>query len=73
MKRTLLLIIYNQQASANVFASMPLYYGGVINNQIDKQKLMVSMQESVAKMTETEIKQTITTSIFYSRKIIQTN
>jgi outer membrane protein len=60
---------FNQQASANVFASMPLYYGGVINNQIDKQKLMVSMQESVAKMTETEIKQTITTQFFTLEKL----
>jgi outer membrane protein TolC len=60
---------YNQQASANLFASMPLYYGGVINNQIDKQKLMVSMQESVAKMTETEIKQTITTQFFNLEKL----
>src|SRR6478609_2473975 len=60
---------YNQQASANIYASMPLYYGGVINNQIDKQKLMVSMQESVAKMTETEIKQTITTQFFNLEKL----
>jgi len=48
---------------------MPLYYGGVINNQIDKQKLMVSMQESAAKMTETEIKQTITTQFFNLEKL----
>ena len=60
---------YNQQASANIYASMPLYYGGVINNQIDKQKLMVSMQESAAKMTETEIKQTITTQFFNLEKL----
>jgi outer membrane protein len=60
---------FNQQASANIYASMPLYYGGVINNQIDKQKLMVSMQESAAKMTETEIKQTITTQFFNLEKL----
>lgn len=60
---------YNQQASANIYASMPLYYGGVINNQIDKQKLMVSMQESAVKMTETEIKQTITTQFFNLEKL----
>ena len=60
---------FNHQGSANVFASMPLYYGGVINNQIDKQQLLVNMQESVAKMTETEIKQTITTQFFTLEKL----
>ncbi|PVX44680.1 outer membrane protein TolC [Flavobacterium sp. 103] len=60
---------FNHQGSANVFASMPLYYGGAINNQIDKQQLMVSMQESVAKMTETEIKQAITTQFFTLEKL----
>jgi outer membrane protein TolC len=60
---------YNQQASANIYASMPLYYGGVIDNQIDKQKLMVNMQETAAKMTETEIKQTITTQFFNLEKL----
>ena len=60
---------YNQQGSANVYASLPLYYGGVINNQIDKQKLIVSMQESVAKMTEIEIKQNITTQFFNLEKL----
>jgi outer membrane protein len=60
---------FNHQGSANIFASMPLYYGGVINNQIDKQKLIVNMQESVAKMTETEIKQAITTQFFNLEKL----
>jgi outer membrane protein len=60
---------FNHQGSANVFASMPLYYGGVINNQIDKQQLIVNMQESVAKMTETEIKQAITTQFFTLEKL----
>ncbi|HEY6144528.1 MAG TPA: TolC family protein [Flavobacterium sp.] len=60
---------FNQQAFANVYASMPLYYGGVINNQTDKQQLIVHMQESVAKMTETEIKQTITTQFFTLEKL----
>jgi outer membrane protein len=60
---------FNQQGSANVFASMPLYYGGVINNQIDKQQLIVNMQESVAKMTESEIKQTITIQFFTLEKL----
>ena len=60
---------FNQQGSANVFASMPLYYGGVINNQIDKQQLIVNMQESIAKMTESEIKQTITIQFFTLEKL----
>jgi outer membrane protein len=60
---------FDHQASANVFASMPLYYGGVINNQIDKQQLIVNMQESVVKMTETEIKQAITAQFFTLEKL----
>jgi outer membrane protein len=60
---------FNHQASTNIFASMPLYYGGVINNQIDKQQLMVNMQESVVKMTESEIKQAITTQFFTLEKL----
>lgn len=60
---------FNQQASANIFASVPLYYGGIINNQIDKQKLIVSMQESVAKMTEMEIKQAITAQFLNLEKL----
>jgi outer membrane protein len=60
---------YNHQGSANVFASMPLYYGGAINNQIDKQQLIVNMQESVAKMTESEIKQAITVQFFTLEKL----
>lgn len=60
---------YNQQGSASVFTSMPLYYGGAIKNQIDKQKLIATMQESVAKMTESEIKQTITTQFFTLEKL----
>ncbi|WP_281321816.1 TolC family protein [Flavobacterium aestivum] len=60
---------FNHQGSASVFTSMPLYYGGGINSQIDKQQLIVSMQESVAKMTETEIKQAITTQFFALEKL----
>lgn len=60
---------FDHQAVAGIFASMPLYLGGVINNQIDKQKLIVSMQESVVKMTETEIKQTITSQFFTLEKL----
>jgi len=60
---------FNHQGSAGVFTSMPLYYGGAINNQIEKQKLIVTMQESVAKMTEAEIKQTITAQFFNLEKL----
>lgn len=60
---------FNQQGSASIFSSMPLYYGGAINNQIEKQQLIVNMQESVAKMTEAEIKQTITTQFFTLEKL----
>jgi outer membrane protein len=60
---------FDHQASASVFASMPLYYGGVINNQIDKQQLIVTMQEAVAKMTESEIKQTITVQFLNLEKL----
>ncbi|AOW09846.1 TolC family protein [Flavobacterium gilvum] len=60
---------YHHQGSAGIFGSMPLYYGGAINNQIEKQQLIVNMQESVAKMTEAEIKQTITTQFFTLEKL----
>jgi len=60
---------FNHQGSAGILASLPLYIGGVINNQIDKQKLIVSMQESVVKMTEAEIKQTITSQFFNLEKL----
>lgn len=59
----------NHQGAANIAASMPLYFGGLINNQIDKQELMVSMQASIVKMTEAEIKQTITTNFFTLEKL----
>ncbi|TRX37241.1 TolC family protein [Flavobacterium sp. ZT3R18] len=60
---------FDHQGSASVFATMPLYYGGVINNQIDKQQLIVNMQESVVKMTESEIKQAITAQFFTLEKL----
>lgn len=60
---------FNHQGGTSVLTSMPLYYGGVINNQIDKQKLIVSMQESVVKMTETDVKQTITSQFFTLEKL----
>lgn len=60
---------YDQQVFASIVSSMPLYYGGAINNQIDKQQLIVNMQEAVAKMTEAEIKQTITNQFFTLEKL----
>jgi outer membrane protein len=60
---------FDHQGSANVFAALPLYYGGVINDQIDKQQLIVNMQESVVKMTESEIKQAITAQFFTLEKL----
>lgn len=62
-------VYFNHQASASFLASMPLYYGGAINNQIDKQKLIISMQESVVKMTEIEVKQAITNQFFTLEKL----
>lgn len=60
---------FNHQASANILATMPIYNGGIINNQIGKQQLLVSMQESALKMTESEIKQAITVQFFTLEKL----
>jgi outer membrane protein len=60
---------FNHLASANILATMPIYTGGVINNQIDKQHLIVMIQESVVKMTESEIKQAITVQFFTLEKL----
>ncbi len=38
---------YNHQASGNIVGTVPLYLGGVINSQIDQQKLISQLQESV--------------------------
>lgn len=60
---------YNHQASGNIIGTMPLYLGGVINSQIDQQKLIGQMQESVVRMTEAEIKLTIAQQFFTLEKL----
>jgi outer membrane protein len=60
---------FNNQSFANVVTSMPLYYGGVLNNQIDQQKLLSQMQETVVKMTEAETKMSITHQYFTLEKL----
>lgn len=60
---------FNNQSFANVITSMPLYYGGVLNTQIDQQKLLAQMQEAVVKMTEAETKMAITQQYFTLEKL----
>ena len=60
---------FNNQSFANVVTSMPLYYGGVLNTQIDQQKLLAQMQEAVVKMTEAETKMAITQQYFTLEKL----
>ncbi len=62
---------YNHQASGNIVGSVPLYMGGVINSQIDQQKLISELKESVVRMTEAEIKLTITQQFFTLEKLYQ--
>jgi len=60
---------YNHQASGNIVGTVPLYLGGVINSQIDQQKLISQMQESVVRMTEAEIKLNIAQQFFTLEKL----
>lgn len=60
---------YNHQANGNIVGSMPLYLGGVINKQINQQKLYSELQESVVRMTEAEIKLTIAQQFFTLEKL----
>ena len=60
---------YNHQASGNIIGTMPLYYGGSINSQIEQQKLISQMKESVVQMTEAEIKLTIAQQFFTLEKL----
>lgn len=60
---------YDHQASGNIIGTVPIYLGGNINNQIDKQKLISQMQESVVRMTEAEIKLTIAQEFFTLEKL----
>jgi len=60
---------YNHQASGNIVGTVPLYLGGVINSQIDQQKLISQFQESVVRMTEAEIKLNIAQQFFTLEKL----
>jgi outer membrane protein len=62
---------FNDQTAGSLVASMPLYYGGVINNQIESQKLISQIQETIVKMTEAEIKLTIAQQFFSLDKLYQ--
>lgn len=62
---------FNQQATGNIVGSIPVYAGGAINNQIDQQKLISQMKQSVVQMTEAEIKLTITQQFFTLEKLYQ--
>lgn len=60
---------YNHQATGSIMGSMPLYLGGVINKQIDQQKLFSELQESMVTMTEAEIKLNIAQQFFTLEKL----
>ena len=62
---------FNNQTLGSVVASMPLYYGGLINNKIESQKLITQIQENVVKMTEAEMKLAITQQFFTLEKLYQ--
>jgi len=56
-------------SSGNLNVGVPIYYGGVINNQIQTQKLIAQMQESVVSMTESEIKLAVVEQYFTLEKL----
>ena len=60
---------YDYQFSGNIIGTMPLYLGGVINKQIDQQKLISQLSESVVYMTEAEIKMAIAYEFFTLEKL----
>ena len=60
---------YNHQATGSIVGSMPLYLGGVVNKQIDQQKLFSELQESMVRMTEAEIKLNIAQQFFTLEKL----
>lgn len=60
---------FNHQAFANIVSSMPIYSGGAVNKRIEQQKLLVEMQESVAKMTQANVKDAITEYFFTLEKL----
>jgi len=62
---------FDSQTVGSVVAAMPLYYGGLINNKIESQKLVTQIQETVVKMTEAEIKLIIAQQFFSLEKLYQ--
>jgi len=60
---------FNNQSSANIMGSMPIYNGSVINNKIDQQQLISIMKELMVRMTEAEIKLTIVQQYFTLEKL----
>lgn len=60
---------YHHQATGSIIGTMPLYLGGAINNQIEQQKLVSQIKESVVQMTEAEIKLTIAQQFFTLEKL----
>ncbi len=60
---------FNNQYSANIVGSMPIYNGGVINKKIDQQQLISEMKQAVAKMTEAQIKLAIIQQYFSLEKL----
>lgn len=60
---------YNHRAFANIVSTMPIYSGGIINSKIEQQKLIGQMQESVARMTQADVKNAITQYYFTLEKL----
>lgn len=61
----------NHQFQGSLFTSMPLYYGGIISNEIDKQQLISEIQNLSVKMTESEIKLAVIEQFFTLEKLYQ--
>ncbi|MGG7036930.1 MAG: TolC family protein [Flavobacterium sp.] len=59
----------DHQFSGSIFTTMPLYYGGVISNQVDQQKLISEIQGLSVKMTESEIKLAVIEQFFTLEKL----
>lgn len=60
---------FNNQSSANIVGSMPIYAGGAINDRINQQQLISNMKESVLQMTEAEVKLSIVQQYFTLEKL----
>jgi outer membrane protein TolC len=60
---------YNHQGYVNIVSSMPIYTGGAIDTKIKQQKLISEMQQTVVKMTEAEVKNSIAEYYFTLEKL----